>query len=175
MLQSSSSNLCQLVEQDFGLHVLTVLQPMTKELALELRAYRFFRPDFWQLPDGSPPDRSDCRMLVPLSYLMLPDELTRNATSIHRVEDRVKATGKPKLDMTSFTIFDPDMLHLAEEKKQLFRRFLNFFGLGPFINPACAVSLQAHHKRKLNSYSPQHQSKNGLAIYDEIIRLKEGT
>lgn len=134
----------------------------------------FHTSEKWQMFDETPEHMNRNRMYTPLSYLTVPCELTRDADQIYQFGDRIGGIGDLKFDMSSFAIIEPEMLQLTDEKKLLFNRFLNFFQLEPYIDPASAVSLQAHKNRKDRSAPAKSSRTSDLPGANGIKRLAEG-
>lgn len=122
------------------------------------------------------------RLHVVNAYLTLPYRIVRDAL----VEDldTVDNDGfeddltvqRHKFTLSAFTIIDPDMLMIDQEKKSRFGRAMNLLGLKPFMSPTQAVSLQARRdRRKLAGLDNTNMSKVAQKLNTAIIHsLAEG-
>lgn len=167
------------MKQDFGLHIFTTLHPVNEEMSAMLNIEEWHESEDWQEIDDHQPNRT--RMYMQLAYLVLPNQLTRDGVLLFRkdwVTPHCYDYGEEaKLDMSSFSIIEPQMLQLTDEQKRLFKCVLNLFHLEPFIRSASAVSLQAHQNRKNGPESslPVYKKKwRGWPSESEELRDHKG-
>lgn len=168
-----------MIEQDFGLNVFTSLQPVTDDLGELLGREKWHYPQEWQKVDDYDDERT--RYYHPLSYLTIPCLLTRqgvlllNSHSRYGVEYHYGTSFKgPKLDLTMFSVIQPDMLQLTDDKKRLFGHVLNFFRLKPYVRLAEATSIQAHFNHKVGRRATSDQTAEMLPDRETFERLTKG-
>jgi hypothetical protein len=174
----------QVLRSGFGLHTFISPQHVTEEISKLTgipKKYSFRHWDdrqYWSLPAPELPRLHVMTAYLALRYRLIKDGLEEDDDTKDNLDFDVDETDERQhFTISSFTIFDPDMLIIDNEKKSRFGRAMNFLGLKPYMSPAQAVSLQARRDRRrlagLDGLAPG--AKNHKKLHTSAIQsLAEG-